>query len=227
MRSLLLPAHMAYARMLLGTPHKGTHCNAHRTSIGRTHLQNRGRGTTMFSQISGNFGGAGGSIPRHVAGDGRAAANSNYTTTMQATTSAVVVNAQHEQLYRKNVEGNVNLYRNQRLDKHQAKLRDPLHHKNVNVVEDLPRVGWKVEFESGASDSALSPDMPDYFLTSEFFEVANNETTSALGKDIGHLNSIQHLAGAEHSSGMVTSGKGKFATRPLPSLALHRLKQNI
>lgn len=167
----------------------------------------------MFSQISGNFG-TGGHVPQGAANDGRAAANSDYTTTMQLTTSTVVANAQQEQLYRKNVEGNVNLYRNQRLDKSQARHRDPLHHKNVRVAEDLPRVGWKVEFESGASDSALSPDMPDYFLTSEFFEVANHETTSALGKDIGHLNSIQHLAGAEHSSGMVTSGKGKFPTSP-------------
>jgi hypothetical protein len=168
----------------------------------------------MFSQISGKFG-TGARVPLDVAGGGRAAANSNYTTTMQESTSAVVANAQHGGLYRKNVEGNVNLYRNQRLDKNQAKLRDPLHHKNVGVVEDLPRLGWKVDFESGASDSALSPDMPAYFLTSKYFEVAKHETTSALGKDIGHLNSIQHLAGAEHSSGMVTSGKGKFAARHL------------
>ena len=131
--------------------------------------------------------------------------NQTYHTTTSQQNKTIVNNAQQQNLYKQNVEKNVNLYRQQRKNEHQARIRNPLQHRNVGVQEDLPRLGWKVEFESGASDSALSPDMPDYFLTSKYFEVAKHETTSALGKDISHLNAIQHLDGAEHSSGMVTN----------------------
>ncbi len=131
----------------------------------------------------------------------------HYQTTTLEHTNNIVQQAKQQKIYKQNVEQNVNLYRHQRKEQNQAKVRNPLQHRNVQVEEDLPRLGWKVEFESGASDSALSPDMPDYFLTSKFFEVAKHETTSALGKDISHLNTIQHLDGADHSSGMVTTGK--------------------
>lgn len=54
----------------------------------------------------------------------------------------------------------------------QVHSRNPISKMNVEVQEDLPRTGWKVDFESEAADGAISADMPTYFKTSEHFEIA-------------------------------------------------------
>ena len=113
---------------------------------------------------------------------------------------AVVERAMGNNIYAQNQRANVNLARRSRLKNFRE--RNPIQHKNVQVAEDLPRTGWKVEFENGASDSAISPDMPSYFLTSPHFEIATHETTAPLGKD---NHNYQHQQGMATTVNMTNS----------------------
>ena len=132
----------------------------------------------------------------------------NYATTTGTTTGAVVQLGKEQNLYSANLRSNVNLERANRLRK--SHDRNAVHHQNVECAEDLPRKGWKVDFENGLSDSAISPDMPEYFLTSEFYEVAKNETTTQSGKENAIYNQVGHY-GMDTQVGITnTSGETRL-----------------
>ena len=76
---------------------------------------------------------------------------------------------------------NCNLDRNERLKRSSVQQRHPLSHKGVKVQEDLPRKGWKVDFESGLNDSAISSTMPSYFTSNPHFDIIQEPPQKASG----------------------------------------------